>query len=505
MMGPTTQLLPDPTTYTWLWGYFLPLGLLLLTWGGLPPERARRVTPVAAMAIALSALGYWAIGFALHLGGAQAVNPQDASLQGLTALFSIIPGDPGWGIAGLAGFFLSGEAANSTVFTLFLTYLPLIAAAVLMVTLALAQTRRWLMVVAGVLTGAVIVPVAACWMWGSGWLAHLGDTLGLAHGFVDFGGSTLVLWLPGIIVVPILLLQPREEATASPTPPPTYAPLVANVGALLMGIGWLGWGLSKPFHISGAILDWNRTAISVLLAMAGAVVTAQLYAWLVTGRPEALLGAQGLGAGWGAVLGCAPFLPPWGALITGLLAGLAFPFIHYAVRIRLRLHDAAAVIALALTSGLIGLLSLTLLADGRWGYGWNTVGLPAEGAVSGPGIASVFISGTTEQLSAQLTGLVAVGLWGLLWGSVIGIIASPNLLGRWPERALRVWPHPRGRNPGAETESLALSPDHGNTENRAESASQTENTDPDGTGAPTEVVLNAAPSAGPDPAEQDLT
>jgi len=441
-MGQTTQMLADAAGYAWLWGYLLPIGLLLLVWGGLEPERARRVAPAAAMALAISTLGYWAAGFALHLGGAQTVNPQDASLQGLNTLLSVVPGDPGWGVAGLAGFFLGGETAHTATLTLFLTYLPLIASAVIMVTMALAHLRRWLMVTAGALTGAVIVPVAACWMWGSGWLAHLGDTLGLAYGFVDFGGSTLVFWLPGLIVLPILLLHPRPPAADALTPPPTFAPLLANVGALLLGLGWLGWSMARPFHVAGAVLDWEHTAINVLLAMAGTVVTTQLYAWLVNGRPEMLLAAQGLAAGWGTALGCAPFLPMWGALITGLLTGIAFPFVHHTLRARLRIDDAAASVALALTSGLTGLVSLTLLADGRWGFGWNGIGLSAETIVPGPGIASVFIRGDTQQLSAQLTGLAAVALWGLIWGTVIGIIASPRFVGRWSAEALRSWSRP---------------------------------------------------------------
>ncbi len=436
-------MMADAAGYAWLWGYLLPIGLLLLVWGGLEPERARRVAPAAATALAISTLGYWAIGFALHLGGAQAVNPQDASLQGLNALLSIVPGDPGWGIMGLAGFFLAGEATSTATLTLFLTYLPLIASGVIMVTMALAHLRRWLMVAAGALTGAVIMPVAACWIWGSGWLAHLGDTLGLAYGFVDFGGSTLVFWLAGLIVLPILLLQPRTKTTDVLTPPPTFAPLLANIGALLLGVGWLGWSMAKPFHVAGAVLDWEHTAINVLLAMAGTIVTTQLYAWLVNGKPEMLLAAQGLAAGWAAVLSCAPFLPMWGALITGLLAGIAFPFVHHTLRVRLRIDDAAASVALALTSALIGLVSLTLLADGRWGFGWNGVGLSAETIVPSPGIASVFIRKDTQQLSAQLTGLAAVGLWGLIWGTAIGIIASPKLVGRWSTETLRSWVRPR--------------------------------------------------------------
>ncbi len=426
-MQPNTPLPPAAITFNWLWGYLIPIGLMLLLWGGQPARHTRRITPIAAMSIAFAVLSYWAFGFALHMGGAYAVT-QDAALSGLQAMLSLVPGDPGWGVIGLAGFFLSGETLTPTVLHHFLAYLPIIAAAVILVCGALARTRRWIMTITGILTGAVIVPVAACWIWGSGWLSHLGETLDLGKGFVDFGGSALILWLPGIVVLPILLLQ--RQTQEDPTSPPTnHAPLISNLGALIMGIGWLGWTLSQPFHVSGAVLDWSRVAINVLLGMAGAVVTSQLYGWLVTGKPDTLLAAQGLGAGWGAVLALAPFVPAWGTLIIGALAGLAYPLLHYAITVGLRIRDAATPVALALTSGLLGILSVGVLADGRWGQGWNHVGEMAEGPARGIGVAGVFVSGDAQQLSAQLIGLVALGVWGLLWGGVLGIIASPRLLG----------------------------------------------------------------------------
>jgi ammonia channel protein AmtB len=241
-----------------------------------------------------------------------------------------------------------------------------------------------------------------------------------------------------MMVLPILLLQPREAVDEDPTPPPNHFPLFANLGALLLGIGWLGWGLSQPFHLSGVILDWHRTAVNVLLGMAGAVVTAQLYAWLATGEPGALLAAQGLSAGWGAVLASAPFLPTWAALMIGLLAGLAFPLVHYAIHTLLRIRDAAAVVALALTSGPLGLLGVALLADGRWGQGWNVFGT-VEDALATPGVAGVFVTGNAGQLSAQLVGLISVALWAILWGGGLGVLASPRLLSglRFRRRALR--------------------------------------------------------------------
>lgn len=408
----------------WLWGYLLPIGLLLLTWGGLPPQKARRITPLAALCIALAAIGYWALGFALHLGGAHAVNPGDQALQGLDMLFA--PSGGGWGLLGLTGFFLSGDEITPTAISLFLAYLPLVTAAVLMVVLALADMRRWVIVLAGTLMGTLIFPTAACWIWGSGWLAHLGETSNLGHGVVDFGGSALVLWLPATMVCGVVLLQKKWPAEPL-TPVPVYFPLLAHLGALLMGLGWMGWAVSGPFHTSGAMWDWNQAALSMILGMAGAVLTSQLYAWLVTGELESLLAARGLAAGWGAVLACAPFLPPWAALIIGLLAGLLFPFVLYAAESRLGLRSPATALALGLAGGAWGLLCVGLFADGRWGQGWNGVGAALGGNDLPLGISGLITRGDWQQLVAQIVGLGAIGVWGLLWGLGLGFVANPQL------------------------------------------------------------------------------
>ncbi|HHE72445.1 MAG TPA: hypothetical protein ENL34_09225, partial [Chloroflexi bacterium] len=167
---------PDPVRFDWLWGYFIPLGFLLVIWGGLSPRKARRVTPVTALALALSTLAYWSVGFALHLGGAYAVTGNPA-LEGLQALLLMVPEDPNWGVAGLTGLFLTGQDFGPEVYTLFLTYLPLVTTAVILTSLALMDLRRWVMVTASLLMGAIVFPVAACWSWGGGWLAHLGDSM----------------------------------------------------------------------------------------------------------------------------------------------------------------------------------------------------------------------------------------------------------------------------------------------------------------------------------------
>jgi ammonia channel protein AmtB len=358
------------------------------------------------------------MGYAFHLGGAHALNPDNAELTGLDMLFA----PSGWGLIGLKGFALSGDNVTPTVLSLFLTYLPLVAAAVFLVMLSLIEVRLWVGVLAGALLGTIVFPLAACWVWGGGWLATLGENAGMAHGFVDFGGSSLVLWLPGTVALGVLLLQTRTKPEPPLRAPPAHFPLLANVGALILGIGWIGWALSEPFHTYGAMLDWNRTAISALLGMAGAVLTSQLYTWLVTGELEPLMVARGLTAGWSALLAGAPFLAPWAALVAGLLVGILFPLSLYVLETYFRgdqWRNAAATVALGLTGGLWGLLSVALFADGRWGFGWNGIGV-AE-SLQPMGVTGVF-SGNIKQITAQLTGLLAIGTWGLICGVVLGLI-----------------------------------------------------------------------------------
>ncbi len=406
--------------FNWLWGYFIPVGFLLLTWGGYAPQRARRVTPLAALALALSIIGYWAVGYGLHLGGAGVIAYDNPALANLDKLYG---NSTGFGLFGMTGFALTweqGEPVSATALDLFLAYLPLIATAVLLVTLALAETRRWLMVAVAALSGALVVPIGACWAWGSGWLSQLGATLGLGHGFVDAGGSGVVLWLPAMLATGLLLLHPRATVEADPGPPPAYFPLLANLGGVLLGIGWIGWTLAAPLHTYGAALHWQRAAINVFLGMAGAVLTSQLYAWLIVGEVEPLIAARGQAAGWAVALAGAPFLPAWAALMLGLLAGLAFPLLLYMVEVGLRLKDTAATIALGGVAGLLGLLGPALLADGRAGMGWNGIG--AMTSAMPRGVTGLLAGGGAGQLQAQLVGLLALGAWGLLWGLLLGAV-----------------------------------------------------------------------------------
>ncbi|MCS7282017.1 MAG: hypothetical protein RMK65_04940 [Anaerolineae bacterium] len=405
-------------------GYLIPVGFFLLGWGGVEPERAPRVAARGLLALALATVAYFAFGFAFHLGGA-AVFADTPGLEGLGRIWS--PLDRvrglGWGAIGLAGFFLTEGADTPQALVLFLTYLPMAATAALLPVLALPEEARgWRMALMGFLVGGVLFPLAACWVWGGGWLANLGQTLARGHGTVDFAGSGVVFLVGGMAALGALVaLGHRLPAERPVEMPPAHFPLLAVLGLLLATVGWLGWALGSPWHVLDARLNPGLVATNGLLALAGAALTAFFYCWLVLGESDPLMAVRGAAGGLVAISAGAPFLPPWSALTVGMIAGLLVPLGVYLVDPILRLPDAAASAGTTVLPGLWGLLAVALFADGRWGQGWNQVGLQEYRTVVGQGVSGFFVApgflgDGPGQLIAQVTGLVAFALLGFLGG-----------------------------------------------------------------------------------------
>ena len=54
----------------------------------------------------------------------------------------------------------------------------------------MAERWKWNnFVVWGFFCGAIYYPLFGSWTWGGGWLAKLGASAGLGHGYVDFAGN----------------------------------------------------------------------------------------------------------------------------------------------------------------------------------------------------------------------------------------------------------------------------------------------------------------------------
>jgi Amt family ammonium transporter len=417
--------------------FLVPIGLTLMASGAASEDRAANVALTSLAAIGLGVLGYFACGFAFQFGG--------------IGLFSELPGvedliwewsfldvgwGPGWGMLGLKGFFLGGEADNPAAYALFFSQLALVTTAVLIPALSLRGRVKAIVIVLGaLLLSAAIYPILGNWIWGGGWLAHLGSNLELGHGFVDFAGAGLVNLVGGTAALAGILVFKLQRGEKRPSPeavsplsaralsvppserevaemPPVHLPLLAILGSLLLVVGWLGWALASPLNaltdISPAVV-----AVNLLLAAAGGTLVATLYSWFTTGRADVLMATRGLAIGLVSISAAVSFVPPWAALLTGAVAGLLLPLTIYLLDYLLRLDDSTAAVSMHGLGGLLGLLALGFFADGRYGAGWNGIGATEYLGVLGQGVSGYFTARGFQpdwpsQLYAQLVGLGAI-------------------------------------------------------------------------------------------------
>jgi Amt family ammonium transporter len=154
---------------------------------------------------------------------------------------------------------------------------------------------------------------------------------------------------------------------------------------------------------------------NLLAALIAGLIGAALYGWFVTGSPSPLLTTRGAAAGLVAMLAAAPFVPPWSALVIGLIAGLLVPLSAYALE-RLRVMDPTMIVSTFAVPGLWGVLALGIFADGHAGVGWNLVGAQNFLGVERQGVTGMlptppFTPDMPGQIQAQLFGSLAIAVF----------------------------------------------------------------------------------------------
>lgn len=415
----------------------LPLGLLLLTSSALPnAERdAPRTTTTAMVVWAMAALAYFTAGFAFQFGGLAIGNPHPdfAELYWNWSPLNESFGT-GWGVIGLRGWALLNGAATPGVYDLFLRHLALLGVVTTIPCFILyRRLNAWGMLLFGIVSGTFIYPLVGNWVWSSGWLASLGLTLGLGHGFVDAGIATPFA-LAGVICLAALLAfqgaetapETREPATPDrpaagfvETPMPTaYLPLLSFSGLVIVLWSWAF--IAGAAHIPTATtIGMPRAALNGILSALAAGLAAALYSRFTTTRFNPLMTTRGAVAGLVLSSTVAPFIPPWQAILVGLVGGALVPPLIYLVDHILKLADHTASVAIFALMGLLAWLLPGFLADGSSGLGWNRIGetsyLGVEGqGVSGLIVASGYASDWPSQFNAQAVGAVAIVTWTFL-------------------------------------------------------------------------------------------
>jgi ammonium transporter, Amt family len=377
---------------------FMQLGFALAETGFTRAKNAAHTMTMNFMVYGIGMLGYWLTGYALQMGGAGPF----ATLGGggtMDTEFAISLFGKDFGLFGLKGFMLGGDAYDVAIFTMFLFQMVFMDTAVTIPTGAMAE--RWSFksfVVYGFYMSMLVYPLYANWVWGGGWLAMLGKNFALGHGTVDFAGSSVVHMTGGVAALAgAIILGPRKgkygpggKVNALPG---HHIPM-AIAGCLILAFGWFGFNAGST--LAGSDLRIGVVAVNTMLASAAGSVAAMFYMWIFYGKPDASMSANGLLAALVAITAPCAFVTAGSAVLIGAIAGILLCISVFFVDRTLKVDDPVGAISVHGVNGAWGLLCVGIFADGTYGDAFNTV----DGTVKG------LLYGDSGQFIAQCIGVV---------------------------------------------------------------------------------------------------
>jgi ammonium transporter, Amt family len=378
---------------------FMQAGFAMAETGFTQAKNAGHTMAMNFMIYVIGMLGYWAIGFAIQMGGSGGA----ATLGGGTTLdseFVISLFGKDFGLFGTKGFFLSGMSYDAVIFTIFLFQMVFMDTTATIPTGSMAE--RWTFksyVVYGFFISAIVYPLYANWVWGGGWLSQLGKNFGLAHGHVDFAGSSVVHLTGGVAALAgAMVLGPRIgkfKSDGTPNAIPGHHIPMAVIGCFILAFGWFGFNAGSS--LAGGDLRIGVVATNTMLAGGAAAFSSMMFMWFMYGKPDISMIANGLLAGLVAITAPCAFVNSVSAVIIGAVAGILVCLSIFFVERTMKVDDPVGAISVHGVNGAWGVLSLGLFADGTYGDGLNGV----AGTVKG-----LFYGGGFSQLTAQLIGTV---------------------------------------------------------------------------------------------------
>jgi ammonium transporter, Amt family len=398
--------------FTWLLmtGFlvlFMQVGFAFLVTGLTRAKNAGHMMMMNLSSFVLALLAYYAVGFAFQFGGVGGI----AALGGTSPLNGIFAhGDSG--LIGLRGFFLqSGNSYDVGVMAFFLFQVVFMETAGYIIIGAIAERVSFAgFIVAELAMGAIIYPIYGNWVWGGGFLAHLGTSLNLGHGAVDFAGSGVVHATGGWAALALaMILGPRigkYRKDGTPRAFPGHNLGYAVIGTLVLTFGWMGFNPGSTFAATD--LRIATIAVNTLLAACAGAVVAMAWTNAKWGKPDISMTCNGMLAGLVAITAPCAFVAPWAAVAIGIIAGFVVCYGVEFLDRRARIDDPCGAISVHGFCGLWGVLAVGLFADGTYGNGWN--GVPGN-------VTGLFYGAGWNQLLAQIidAGVGFAWAFGVTW------------------------------------------------------------------------------------------
>jgi ammonium transporter, Amt family len=408
-------------TWTLLTGYlvlFMQAGFALLTCGLVRKKNAGHLMMLNLAAYVFSFLAYWVCGFAFQYGGA-AINAAPANLGGTPTLNHFLIGGGLWGLLGGKGFFLSGPGydAGSLCLTLF-EVVFMETAAYILVGAICERITFWSFILAEIFMGGLLYPTFGCWVWGGGWLSQLGNTMNLAHGYVDFAGSTVVHGVGGFCAMALaVILGPRVGKYGPDGKPrafPAHNLVYVVTGTFILVFGWMGFNPGST--LGSTDLRISVIAVNTNLAAVAGSASAMFLWYYLFGKPDITMACNGMLAGLVAITAPCAFVSPSAAVVIGILAGLLVDAgVLFNERV-IKVDDPCGAISVHGYCGWLGAVCVGIFADGTYGAGWNGVGATTYLGKAGLGVTGL-LYGDYRQFFTQVGGatFMAVYIFGITY------------------------------------------------------------------------------------------
>jgi len=356
-------------------------------------------------------LGFWAVGFALQMGGVGALSTLGGDATLSSELTVHLFGHE-WGLVGMKGFFLTGETFTAGIAAMFLFQMVFMDTTCTIPTGAMAE--RWKFtsfVIFSFVISTLIYPVYANWTWGGGWLSQLGKNFGLGHGHVDFAGSSVVHMTGGVMaIIGAKILGPRlgkygKDGKVRAIPGHNL-PMVVT-GTFILAFGWFGFNAGST--LAGTDTRTAVVAVNTMLASAAGAFTAYLYVVWKFGKPDISMLCNGMLAGLVAITAPCAFVSAPIAVLIGAISGVLVVLAALFVEHKLKIDDPVGAVAVHGVNGAWGILCVGLFANGTYGDGLNGVDGPVRG----------LFYGDKGQLAASVIGIVI----NVVWVSAITVVA----------------------------------------------------------------------------------
>jgi Amt family ammonium transporter len=419
--------------------FFMQAGFALVETGFTRNKNVTHTMMMNMMVFCIGAVGFWLTGFAFQFGGINHTYPEISSSL---AAFSFSPTTlSGWigerlnsplliggqTFLGLDGFMLSGLTSSSGMLAFFFFQMVFMDTAATIPTGAMAERLKFVgFCLMGLWVSMFIYPLVGGWIWGGGWLANLGRSLGIGNGAVDFAGSGVVHMIGGAVgLAGAYVLGPRigkfnKDGSANSIPGHNIP--LGVLGTIILFFGWFGFNPGSSLSFSGAGRNLAVLAsVNTLMAGAAGGVAAMLYMWRFgpTRKPDAAFSVNGILAGLVAITAPCAFVDSWAAVVIGIIAGVWVCIAAVLVE-KAHIDDPVGAIPVHFFNGLWGVLAVGIFANGNPDTaGWNGVSSAVTGLLYG---------GTTQILAQAAEAASVIVVVGGLSVVFFKVLAAFNLL-----------------------------------------------------------------------------